>query len=201
MKNFLCSNCKIVPAERLTLCNNCYRYKRRTGKDRTPEIIAIRKGQASKQTRILWFLEKIEEKVPLSGCWIWKGSFMRAGYGQFQYKYAFTAHRASWLFFKGEIPKGMDVCHHCDNRKCVNPSHLFLGTHQDNMDDRSKKDRQCRGERYPKAKLKDQDISDIRRDYRYGNGQLLADKYGIGKTMLHNIVKRKAWMHVKEADK
>lgn len=64
------------------------------------------------------------------------------GYPQigFKKKVIYT-HRASWLIFRGEIPNGFCVCHHCDNPLCINPNHLFLGTHKDNMDDRKKKNK------------------------------------------------------------
>ena len=97
------------------------------------------------------FLEKIE-KDP-NGCWNWKAGIKRFGYGRATYlgKNDQGAHRVSWLIFRGEIPKGMLVCHKCDNRKCVKPSHLFLGTHQDNMDDGVKKKRFLHGEARRKA--------------------------------------------------
>jgi hypothetical protein len=78
----------------------------------------------------------------LSDCWEWQGSKNKHGYGHFKYKRkTHRAHRISWTLIKGEIPEGMCVLHRCDNRLCVNPFHLFLGTNQDNMDDKMKKNR------------------------------------------------------------
>jgi hypothetical protein len=81
------------------------------------------------------FLKKVSKT---DTCWIWIGSFRKkTGYGQFGIaSKTITAHRASWIFHKGEIPKGKLICHHCDNRLCVNPNHLYIGTHKTNALDR-----------------------------------------------------------------
>lgn len=77
-----------------------------------------------------------------NGCWEWTLSRAQ-GYGKFMNKQRkrVMAHRESYKAFIGEIPKGLLVCHSCDNRLCINPDHLFLGTYKDNMDDMVKKGR------------------------------------------------------------
>lgn len=77
------------------------------------------------------------------GCWDWKGCCPKnPGYGQFRSMGKIVkAHRASWIIHKGEIPEGLFVCHHCDNKRCSNPDHLFLGTCKDNNLDIIKKNR------------------------------------------------------------
>lgn len=77
-----------------------------------------------------------------NSCWIWIGSKTSDGYGTFGYaRIIYYAHRFSYEFHNGKIPKGMFVCHKCDNPSCVNPEHLWVGTHSDNMKDASKKGR------------------------------------------------------------
>jgi hypothetical protein len=90
--------------------------------------------------------DKKWEPVPFSGCWLWTDSCHRSGYGQLfvrsrtnRFAKNVRAHRLSWELHNGEIPEGQYVLHKCDVRSCVNPDHLFLGTHEENMIDMCRK--------------------------------------------------------------
>lgn len=103
------------------------------------------------------------------------------------------AHRASWVLHRGEIPEGMQVCHRCDNAACCNPSHLFLGTLDDNMKDMREKGRAARGLRIGGAKFSWRVILDIRANYALCRvtQQELADRYSVSLQHVNNIVNHK----------
>lgn len=147
------------------------------------------------------FIEKVNKT---EGCWEWTAATYRGGYGHFR---AFTdgkwkmikAHRYSYSHFKGEIPKGMLVCHTCDNPKCVNPEHLFIGTHSDNMVDKINKGRSkpTRKERLIKngLNLLTKEVADnIRKDYADGMSyNELVKKYSTSKSQVCRIVLNQIW--------
>jgi len=86
---------------------------------------------------------------PTSGCWLWTGAPDSSGYGRANVAPGKQerSHRAAWTLLRGPIPQGLFVCHRCDNRGCVNPDHLYLGTHQDNVRDAVQRRRFWRGPR------------------------------------------------------
>ncbi len=111
------------------------------------------------------FIEKVEKS---STCWYWKAQIYPNGYGGFSlYGKNMHAHRASWTLHNGEIPKGMCICHKCDNPCCVNPDHLFLGTYKDNTQDMIAKKRKF----YPPRKLTEKEIDEAGERYLKGEKQ------------------------------
>ena len=148
------------------------------------------------------FEERIE-RVTESGCWLWTGGLVdeKQRYGTFRISKEETerAHRAAWRLFNGEIPNGLFVCHRCDVRECVNPSHLFLGTNADNMADMKAKGRAKghKGEEHPESKLKNDDVVKMRQMYEDGKTIYeLAPIFGVSKSLVHVVVSRQNWKHV-----
>ena len=108
-------------------------------------------------------------------------------------------HRLIFTWYVGEIPQGMHVLHKCDNPSCVNPYHLFLGTHQDNMRDRDAKGRGNvpNGEQHGRSKLTKQAVLKIRKLYAEGVRQVdLAKMFNVGQPHISDVVRRVVWTHV-----
>jgi len=134
----------------------------------------------------------------LLDCWKWIGSTTgKTGYGQMKWDGRLqVASRIAWQITHGVIPKGLFVLHKCDNPKCVNPNHLFLGTKQDNMDDMKYKGRSPNnaGEFNPSAKLKKLQVDEIRDRYAKGERQSeLGKKYGVTRQTIWQVVHNIHW--------
>ena len=136
----------------------------------------------------------------LSKCWVWTAHKDRVGYGTVKLKNRHTmAHRLSWMIHCGEIPVGLLVLHRCDNRACVNPDHLWLGTHQDNADDKVAKGR-CNpqfGEDNFSSRLTEENVREIRLRYAAGgiSQYILAKEFGVYQGNISSIINGKKWKH------
>ena len=151
------------------------------------------------KTVIERFLEKVMPE-PNSGCWIWTGSTNGCGYGKFGIKYKlFGAHRFSFEYYKFPVPDGLYVCHSCDNRLCVNPDHLFVGTHKMNMNDMAKKGRAAhpKGELQSRSKLINNNIIEIRNLLKSGLTQTeIAKKFHVHPSHISRINSKEVWSHI-----
>jgi HNH endonuclease len=139
---------------------------------------------------MLELFEKNFEKT--DGCWEWKGTLHSKGYGQGSFNDSpYLAHRLSYELYVGPIPYKHFVCHHCDNRKCVKPSHLFTGTNKDNMLDMRLKGRAGK-------KLNAENVIEIRKIALTGNytQEAIGKKFGIKQKAVWMIVNRGTWKHI-----
>lgn len=160
-----------------------------------------------------------------NGCWEWTGALSRkTGYGKITYNQkTISTHRASYLVFKGEISKGKHICHSCDNKKCVNPEHLWAGTAKENMQDMIKKGRQAdqtgkvispehfkklqhgrlnnwpsrEGSKHHLAKLDEKKVMEIKKMIKDGyTNKEIAEIYNVDQSNISLIRNGKRWSHV-----
>lgn len=132
-------------------------------------------------------------------CWEWQGTIQDTGYGRFKVgTQPHSAHRTSWEIHFGPIPKEMHVLHRCDNRKCVNPAHLFLGTNDDNIKDMIAKQRHAHGETNGASKLNDAQVVEILELLRAGelNQNQIAARFGVTDMTIIRIKQGVSWRHV-----
>lgn len=141
--------------------------------------------------------------VEFGECWVWTAAATPKGYGTFGFlgKNVY-AHRWSYSRYVGPIPYKKQVCHRCDNPRCVRPSHLFVGTPAENTADMVAKGRarggSNKGSDHPSAKLTEVDVMEIRKIYacREATQAELAERFGVVKGLIGLITRRKIWRHV-----
>jgi hypothetical protein len=146
------------------------------------------------------FLDKVDRAGP---CWTWTAAKDKDGYGFFKIRHGGSsmvkAHRVAYFIATDEHPRGLFVCHRCDNPSCVRPGHLFLGTVTDNRRDCFAKGRAriSHGARHTHAKLTESRVQDIRRRAASGESrESLAREYGVSPMTLGYAIRRQTWKHV-----
>ena len=149
-------------------------------------------------------LERFDAKYipePNSGCWLWEAAYGSRGYGCIGVEVEHgrwaieDSHRVSWKLHRGKIPEGKCVLHHCDNRPCVNPDHLYIGTKLDNARDRERRNRQehPRGEDSPSSKLTLKQALEIKLAPESSG---LAAKYGVTRQVISGIRRGAMWKNI-----
>lgn len=174
-----------------------------------PEISEMPKLEESDLNR---FWTKVAITANPKTCWEWNGVLNNRGYGSLMVKdKRYLAHRLSYFINKKTDPQSLLVLHSCDNRKCLNPNHLFLGTAKDNTQDMIKKGRKgvydhslrdntniARGEKSGRSVLTKQKVLNIRESYQKDNvsQRSLAKKYKVHPATIQFIIERRNWKHI-----
>ena len=164
-------------------------------------MIKLVMGKNSRTTPLVTRFFNCVFPEPNSGCWLWVGGLGAKAYGSIRSESGkkIGAHRLSYEMHKGPIPLGMFVRHKCDNPPCVNPDHLEVGTHTDNMCDMYKRqrNRQRKGSSHHKAILDEATVAAIKQTLSEGvTGALLAVKYNVSVSTISLIRRGKIWRHV-----
>ena len=164
-------------------------------------------GKERRGRKALHTIQTLSEKSKLddiTGCWNWTLSRNSYGYGQTSHGgKVFLSHRLMFFLWTKKKTDGKLVCHLCDNRACINPFHLYLGTPLSNMQDMYRRGRArpigCPGENHPSAKLTQGKVLRIRKLHKTGviGYRNLGKMFGVDRTVIRGIIKRKYWKHVK----
>lgn len=194
MHNVCCIKECDLPVLALGLCNKHWRRNKKFG---SPVAVSQHSGSfrgVSAEDRFARSVEKSD------GCWIWKASKDKNGYGIFRGAVGsvmfFRAHRYSYALHTGDMLVGMQALHTCDNPSCVNPNHLFSGTNADNMRDKAQKGRSRvpTGEKHGQAVLTERQAKRILKDPRTYSE--IASDYNVAPSTIGSIKQRVSWKHL-----
>lgn len=183
----------------LGLCSKHYDRQRATGNPngttRCPPGVSI-------EEKIRWHGWQVTE----TGCWEWSGRRNKQGYGALKHEGRYEgAHRWAYRAWRGDIPDGLLIRHHCDNPPCINPEHIDLGTVQDNAQDALERGGYAgrtgrAGEANTQSSMSDQTRRSLRADYATGTYtyDALAEKYGTSRSTAWYTVRR--WLDIEEEE-
>lgn len=151
-----------------------------------------------KPDQIARFWSKVDKDSSLNGCWLWQGFLNPRGYGIVCINHLnYVSHRMAFVMKNGPIPEKMLCCHRCDNPSCVNPDHIFLGSHADNNLDSCLKMRHTHGERHSLAKLKDHQVLEIRELCKQSKwNKHISIMYGVSHQVISHIRNGRSWKHL-----
>jgi len=146
-------------------------------------------------------LKKINNKIIINNeCYEWQGALDKDNYGVIWFNNkSWRVHRLIWVIYNGNIPKEMCICHKCDNPKCININHLFIGTTQENTKDRDNKNRQAKWDKHIFTKLNPIQIKEIKK-LHFEDGisyRKLAEKYNVCYATIREATIGRNWKHVK----
>jgi predicted XRE-type DNA-binding protein len=146
-------------------------------------------------------IERFEHQINKTedGCWIWSGEIADHGGGILRIGgQTLSAYRLSYEIYIGEIIQNLCVCHSCDVRACVNPDHLWLGTHAENMADAAQKNRMHPGEKSAQSKLQNEQVIEIVNLYKTGSysQEKLGNMFGVKHSIISGIITGKNWKHL-----
>lgn len=186
-------------------CNNkihakeiCQKHYRRVERNDDLNIKDIRRDSELTKTQRFNLSYTICNK---SGCWIWKWRLNKDGYGMMNWNNKNTfAHRVSYEINNDICPGNLSVCHHCDNPSCVNPSHLFLGTQKDNVQDMMSKSRNrpLQGSNHPNSKINEETAQLIFKQLKDGlSPTLIAKKLSVSRDIVYSLKYGVGWKHLK----
>ena len=188
-----CKNCNDITYRNTRFCRKCMtEYQRewaRKNKNRRCQYCNKFYVPNSIEKECSIKCKFMNKTIINNSCWEWQGKINKWGYGETSHNSkTYRCNRLSYIIFKGDIPKGMQVCHTCDNRKCVNPEHLWLGTPKENMQDAVKKNRMPREKRNKSSKLTYEQVKDIIRLLENGEKQTnIAKLYNVCQSTISNV--------------